>query len=215
MRIVAAALVASLLAGCASGGAVGSASKAKSGSAAVERFAYKEASDKQVRATVVRALTYEDEGFLPKDRNWIQIELTVANIGKRPVQFADVKTRVTDGTVIASAQAAQELAKPPSMAGTAAKSVGLGAAGHMAGMLLFPPLALAASAASLFTMFGGTESWGKRLEKIQRSALSPQTLAPGTSASGTVYVPAVKGQNALLLFYSVDGRSDVLTITRA
>jgi len=110
-KVVAVALMASLLSGCAGGAGIGSASK--SGAASIERFAYAPATDRSVRVTVERALTYQDDGFLPKDRNWIQVELSVANVGARPVQITDVRARFADGAVLATAQTPTELAKPP------------------------------------------------------------------------------------------------------
>jgi hypothetical protein len=202
-------------AGCAGGGGSGLLPSKKAADTPVETFAYQQASDRALSVKVTQTLTFRDKDFLPNDRNWLQMELSVANVGKRPVQITDVRAKLAGGEVIASAANISDLAKPPSLTGQTAKSMGINAAGQMAGMMLFPPLALIAGTAGLFSSFGGADRLGKKMKTIEGRSLQKQSLAPGTSASGLVFVPAVRGQTALMLFYTVDGRTEVVTVPRA
>lgn len=130
------------------------------------------------------------------------------------VTLGDVKAKLSDNSVVASAQSPTDLAKPPSIASEAGKSVGIGVAGTLAGAMLFPPLALVASAFSLVSSVGGSDRWSKRLERIRASTLRTESVAPGTSTSGYVYVPALTNQTGLIAFYTVAGNVESLTLNR-
>ncbi|MDF7774283.1 hypothetical protein P1X14_03395 [Sphingomonas sp. AOB5] len=214
-RLIAAAGAASLLSACmGGGGGVNSASSSAIDAKAPETFAYAPASDRSIRVSVDQVLMQGQRGYLPKDRNWLQLQLTVTNVGRQTIQLSDVRARLNNGVVIAAAGTGHELAAAPSFGGTAAKSLGIGVAGQVAGSLIFPPLALVAGGIGLANMLGGHESWRKRLQRIEGSLLRAQAIAPGTSVTGNVYVPAVRGQTALIVFYVAGGRSQSLVVAR-
>ena len=85
----------------------------------------------------------------------------------------------------------------------------------MAGMFIFPPLAVVGGIFSVFSGLGGAEKWSRRITRIQESSLHPGEIAPGTAVEGTVYIPATTTQDALIVFYSVDGRTQTLNMPRA
>jgi len=212
-RFLASIVGMALVAAC--GGSGETASAGTNAASRGETFTYTPAQDRNLRITVDEVRLRGSAGYLPKDPNWVQLRLTVANVGSRMVQFGNVRTRLENGTVLASAVGSSDLAKPPSVGGTMGRTLGLGVAGQVAGTMIFPPLALLANGASLLGMTGGMNSWKKRTERIDAGLLHAQELAPGTRISGDVYIPAVRGQTALIAFYAIEGRSQSLTIQRA
>jgi hypothetical protein len=182
-------------------------------SAAQDSVSYETSADKNIRVSVADIVTSNNKSFLPKDKNWLQLRVNVANTSGRPVSLDEVKVKLANGTVISAATAATDLAKAPTVTGTVAKSGGIMAAGQIAGYMVFPPLALVASGVALFSLLGGHESWRSRQKKIEASLLERQTIAPGTSVEGLVFVPALRDQTALIVFYTAD-RVRTLTVPR-
>lgn len=219
MRVLTGIVAASvLLAGCASSGmpnmsipGMGS----RQSRTPTESFAYLPASNRDISVTVGSVVGYADPDFIPGDPNWLQIRLTIANTGNRTVTFTDAKEQLADGTVIGSARSAGELLKPPSMVATTAGIVGVGTAGMVIGSLLFPPAALVSGAAIVFGPMFMADRMGNTVERLNREGLQAGPVAPGTSTSGLLFVPAVTGQTALLIFYEVGGSQESLVVQRA
>lgn len=186
-----------------------------SAAAAPERFAYQPATDRTVRVTVDSVTLKGGKGFLPRDPNWLQVHLTVTNLSRQAITYSDVKAKREDGTVIAASISSFDVAKPPSVAKSVGTSMGIMGAGMMASYLLFPPAGLIAGGASVFVPMMDQNRASNTAEEIQRSALGPQVIAEGTSAAGIVFVPAVRGQTALIVFYNAGGSTRTLTVPRA
>lgn len=205
-----------LLAGCASDNfpgvpGVGTAARV---TPPPELFSYAAASDRSVRITVGQVVSRGEQGFIPSDPNWLQVPVTVSNIGSRTISFSDVKAQLADGTVVNSASTASELLKPPSMVTTTAGIMGLGAASTLIGAFIFPPAALIGGAAiALAPAFMG-DRVARTVERLNREGLHPGPIAPGTSVAGVVFLPAVRGQTALIVFYEVGGSSESLRVDR-
>ena len=218
MRILSGVLAASvLLAGCASSAmpsmpipGLGS----RQAQAPTESFAYLPATNRDLSVTVASVVGFADPDFIPSDPNWLQIRLTIANTGNRTITFTEAKEQLADGTVISSARSAGELLKPPSMVGTTAGIVGVGTAGMVVGSLLFPPAALVSGAAIVFGPMFMTDRMTRTVERLNREGIQAGPIAPGTSTSGLLFVPAVTGQTALLVFYEVGGSQESLVVQR-
>lgn len=177
-----------------------------------EAISYTPSSDRDVRVSVTSVVMPGKKGYLPKDRNWLQLHVSVSNIGKRPIEFINIRERLSSGTVVASATSSFELAKPPSTGATVGKTLGIGVAAQAAGMFIFPPAAILVNAIGLTGL--GHESWQKRMKRIDAGILNTQTIAPNTGAEGDVYVPALHDHTGLIVFYTRDGRSETLTLSR-
>lgn len=183
--------------------------------APTESFAYLPASNRDLSVTVASGVGFADPDFIPSDPNWLQIRLTIANTGNRTITFTEAKEQLADGTVISSARSAGELLKPPSMVGTTAGIVGFGTAGMVIGSLLFPPAALVSGAAIVFGPMFMADRMTRTAERLNREGIRVGPIAPGTSSSGLLFVPAVTGQTALLVFYEVGGSQESLVVQRA
>lgn len=170
------------------------------------------AENKEIRFAVTEQLYHKDKTYLPKDKNWIQISATVQNKSNEVVTLVDIKAKQNTGTAVAVAQSGLDLAQPPSMTGEAAKTTALVGVGQFAGAFLFPPLALASSAFALFGGMGKTESWGKRVKKIDDGILRPQAVPPETAVQGLVFSPALTTFSSLVLVYSTNKGTSALSI---
>ena len=96
-----------LLTGCAGiGGGPSSASRSE---VAGETFTYAPAENGLIRVSVDKVTMRGDRGYLPNDANWLQMRITVANVGKRAVSFRDFRARLENGQVIAAADEIDEL----------------------------------------------------------------------------------------------------------
>lgn len=154
-----------------------------------------------------------DPDFLPTDPNWIQVRMKLENIGPRTIQLSQVKARLGDGTTIASAASFAQIMKPPSMMNSQMATMGLGAGGMALGML-FPPAALASGVAIVVGPALMRDRMQKKATLFNQRALRVEAIAPGTANAGDVYLPAVKDQTALIVFYEIDGRTQTLAIER-
>jgi hypothetical protein len=175
---------------------------------------YAVAEDRNIRISVDEVLMAGMPGYLPKDKNWLQLHVTVTNKSSAMAGFTDLRQRMTNGTVIEPARVYTELNKPPTYTGMVGKQVAIGGAAQMAAMFIAPPLMLVGSVA---TLFGGTLGLDKRQKKnarLQKSMLSATPIAPGTSVTGSVYVPALQDHNGLVVFYSDNGGTKSLTLQR-
>lgn len=219
MRVLGGALAASiLLAGCASNGMPNMSIPGLGNQqtrAPTERFVYLPASNRDVSVTVASVVGHADPDFIPSDPNWLQIRLTIANTSNRTIRFTEAKEQLADGTVIGSARSAGELLKPPSMVATTAGIMGVGTAGMVIGSLLFPPAALVSGAAIVLGPMFMADRMTRTVERLNREGIQAGPIAPGTSASGLLFVPAVTGQTALLVFYEVGGSQESLVVERA
>lgn len=219
MRVLSGVLAASvLLAGCASSAmpnmpipGMGS----RQARAPTENFAYLPASNHDLSVTVASVVGFADPDFIPSDPNWLQIRLTITNTGDRTIRFTEAKEQLADGTVIRSARSAGELLKPPNMVATTAGIMGVGTAGMVIGSLLFPPAALVSGAAIVLGPMFMADRMTRTVERLNREGIQAGPIAPGTSASGLLFVPAVTGQTALLVFYEVGGSQESLVVERA
>lgn len=218
MRVLSGVLAASvLLAGCASSGMPNMSIPGmgnRQARAPTESFTYLPASNRDLTVTVASVVGFADPDFIPGDPNWLQIRLTIANTGNRTITFTEAKEQLADGTVINSARSAGELLKPPSMVAATAGIVGVGTAGMVVGSLLFPPAALVSGAAIVFGPMFMADRMGRTVERLNREGIQAGPIAPGTSTSGLLFVPAVTGQTALLVFYEVGGSQESLVVQR-
>lgn len=206
-------LVSVLLTGCASTDLGFGGARPPEG-LATETFAYGDASDRNVRIVVEQVVMAGQEGFIPSDPNWLQIQMTVTNRGSRTIDLTRIQEQVEGGVVFPAAQGASELMKPPNLVRETLVNTGIGAAGMAAGYLLFPPAALLGGAVILFRpMFEG-DRVGRMAERLNRESLRIGPIAPGTAARGWVFVPAVRGQTGLILVYDVNGSAESVTIAR-
>jgi hypothetical protein len=156
-----------------------------------------------------------EPGFLPADANWLQMRVSVMNVGARPVKVTAVNGRLPDGSVVPSAQTPTQLQKPPSITGNMATTLGFGTAGILAGAFIFPPAALVGGLYGAARPMLKADRFRKRLSQINDSGLKAQSIAPTTSAAGNVWIPAVREQNALVILYEVDGQAQSLIVPRA
>lgn len=219
MRVLSGVVAASvLLAGCASSGMPSMSVPGmgnRQAQAPTERFAYLPASNRDVSVTVGGVVGHADPDFIPGDPNWLQIRVTIANVGGRTIRFTEAKEQLADGTVVGSARTASELLKPPNMVATTAGIMGVGAAGMVIGSFLFPPAALLSGAAIVFGPMFMADRMAKTVERVNREGIQAGPIAPGTSTSGLLFVPAVTGQTALLVFYEVGGLQESVVVQRA
>jgi hypothetical protein len=210
---LAAVLVGALVAGCASGG-MGFGAPQAPAAIALETFAYDAVSDRDVRVSVDQVILAGQPGFIPSDPNWLQLRFTVSNVGGRTVSLTRVQEQLEGGIVPDAAQGAGELIKPPNLVREGLITTGVGTAGMVAGMFLFPPAALVGGALIAFRpMFDGYRV-GRMAERLWRESLRVGPIAPGTAVQGWVFVPAVRGQTGLIVFYDVGGSSESLAIPR-
>lgn len=218
MRIfIGTALSALLLAGCGSTGGPNMSVPgfgARQARVPTEQFSYQPAANHDLRVTVGEVVGHENPNFIPGDPNWLQIRMTLSNVGSRTLSFTSAKEQLADGTVIDSASSAAELLKPPSMVATTAGIVGVGAAGMVVGALLFPPATLISGAAILFGPMFMADRMQATIDRVSREGLRVGPIAPGTSVSGYLFVPAVHGQTGLIVFYEVGGSQESLIVAR-
>lgn len=215
--VVAATAIALALGGCAQtgmSGVPGFAGQERSATSG-EIFSYAGASDRNLRVEAGPVLMAGDQGFAPSDANWLQVRLRVTNTSSRVVTVMQARERLADGRVVNGATGPQDITEAPNYLGDATMTLGLGAAGTIVGSMLFPPAAIAASAAALFVPIFRNNRRQRTTEWFMREALLPgSSVAPGTSVEGYVFVPAVVGQEALILFYTAGGSEHSLTIPR-
>ena len=101
MRSVASILaVAITVAGCASSGPGLSGARPPEALAA-ESFAYEAFSNRDVRVSVDRAVLAGQADFIPSDPNWLQLRVTVANVGNRTINLTQIQEQLERGTNIA------------------------------------------------------------------------------------------------------------------
>lgn len=219
MRVLAGVVAASvLLAGCASSGMPNVSIPGMGGRQAqtpTEQFAYLPASNRDLSVTIGGVVGHADPDFIPGDPNWLQIRVTIANVGTRTIRFTEAKEQLADGTVLGSARSPSELLKPPNMVATTAGIMGVGTAGMVIGSFLFPPAALLSGAAIVFGPMFMADRMAKTVERVNREGIQAGPIAPGTSTSGLLFVPAVTGQTTLLVFYEVGGSQESLVVERA
>lgn len=182
--------------------------------AAQETFAYQPAADRNLRVVVTRVVLRGDPEFIPSDANWLQLHVTVSNIGSRTATLTSVQERLTDGTVLAAATNGSELARPPRIARAAARSVGIGAAGHIVGQMLFPPAAIIGAILSGRSLFRSGNRQANATARFNATGLRAGSIPPGASVSGFVFVPAVSGQSGLVVNYAVGGAETSLMVSR-
>jgi hypothetical protein len=207
----------SLALALAAGGALPAAAKPKAEAAAipaVPAIRYLPAENRHVRISVDQVVPAGSPGFLPKDKNWLQLRVTITNKSASTIAFSELRERQMSGVVLQAATSSVDLSKPPSMTGTVGRNMGMAGAGAAAGMMLAPPIALAAGVANMFRGTLGMDKKQKRNRLIDQTILRATPLAPGTAASGWAYVPAIQDQTGLIAFYSVDGRLDSLAVHR-
>lgn len=173
---------------------------------------YQTTRDRNIEVEVSDVFMSGDKGYLPKDRNWVQLHLLIRNRRNDVVTLSEVKSRQTNGVAHASATLPTQLAKPPDIGKTVGKSAGLMVAGQVAGYMIFPPLALVGSAAGLASLIGGHGSWRKQMERIDETMLKAGDIAADTATEGFIYIPATVAQSALLVMYRVGGRNQTLSI---
>ena len=175
-----------------------------------EAFAYRAATDGRVRVDVESVTLKGESGFIPTDRNWLQVNIRITNKSGRMIEVSEVGERLVDGTVIKAAKSAEDLVKPPlikDMAVSSGLTVGT--------MMFFPPMAVAGAIAGVaYPLYSANKS-GRLMERLNQEGLHQGPIAPGTSTTGLIFLPAVKDQAGLILFYEVDGKKQSIVIERA
>lgn len=214
MRTVAALLLAStLVSGCA-GGPMGLGGSRPPEAIARESFSYEAAANRHLRVEVDQVIMAGQPDFIPSDPNWLQIRMTVTNLGERTLSLTSVQEVLEGGVVLPSAQSAGELIEPPNLVREGLITTGVGAAGMAVGYLLFPPAAILGGALIAFRpMFAG-DRVGRMAERLNRESLRVGAIAPGTAVRGWVFVPAVRGQTGLVVVYEAGGSTESLTLPR-
>ena len=215
--VLVAVLSATLVSGCGTTGMPGMGVPgmgARQAQMPAEHFSYDPAANRNVRVAVAEVVSHGDPDFIPSDPNWIQVRLTVSNIGNRTISFTDAKAQLANGTVLGSARAASELLKPPSMVATTAGMMGMGAASTLVGAFIFPPAAIIGGAAMVLGPMFMADRMAKTVERVNREGIQAGPVAPGTSTSGLLFVPAVTGQTALIVFYEMGGSSESIVVSR-
>ena len=154
-------------------------------------------------AVAVTAVHYafEKDDYLPKDPNWAQITLRVENVSGEVISLEAAKSKQTSGVVLDSAGTVVQLAEPPDVGTQMAKTGGIAVAGHMAGMLIFPPLAILGGIGALLGMNNSQKKWKRQMETIEASALRTGLLPSDGVAEGKIYIPATTEQAELVIFY--------------
>ncbi len=213
MRVGVAILASVCLAGCAGGG-LGFGGAQPPQAIALETFAYEAAASRYVRVSVDEVIMAGQPGFIPSDPNWLQIRMTVSNVGARTVSLTRVQEQIEGGIVLDAAQGAAELIKPPNLVREGLLTAGVGTAGMVAGMFLFPPAAIIGGALVAFRPLFEGDRMGRMAERLSRESLRVGPIAPGTATQGWVFVPAVRGQTGLIVFYEVGGSAESLAIPR-
>jgi hypothetical protein len=201
-RLVVSILALGMLAACETTGGLRTGGSSNSANSAGESFEFRTARSRDVSVTASRVVIAGYPGFLPTDPNWVQIELRIENVGNRSVTYVGTQARLEDGRVLPGASHSGELAKMPSMLGTAATQVGLGTGATIVGAMLFPPLALVgAMAGGAYTLYNADRQVGRIGEAAER--LLPSTsIPPRGYVSGLAFVPAVKGIAGISISYS-------------
>ena len=165
-------------------------------------------------AVTVQSVVYafDKDEYLPKDPNWAQISLRIQNVSDQVITLDAVKSKQSSGVVLESAGTVLQLAEPPDIRTEVAKSGGIAVAGHMAGMFIFPPLAILGGIGSMFGLFGGQRKWKKKMKAIEASALRTGMMATESLVEGNIYIPATTKQSELVIFYTKNGVTDSLSI---
>lgn len=207
-------LAGALMTGCASSG-MGFGGPRAPEAIALESFSYEAPRNRDLQISVDEVVIAGEPGFIPSDPNWLQIRMTVTNVSGRTVTLTRVQEQLEGGVVLSAAQSAEDLIEPPNLVREGLITTGVGAAGMAVGALLFPPAALVSGALIVFRpMFEG-DRVGRLTERLSRESLRLGPLAPGTATQGWVFVPAVRGQTALIVFYEVGGSSESVIVPRA
>jgi hypothetical protein len=207
------ALAGVLMTGCASGG-MGFGGPRAPQAIALESFSYEAPSNRDVQIRVDEVLIAGQPGFIPSDPNWLQIRMTVTNVSGRTVNLTRVQEQLEGGVVLPAAQSAAELVRPPNLVREGLITTGVGAAGMAVGALLFPPAALVGGAIIAFRPLFEGDRVGRLAERLSRESLRVGPIAPGTATRGWVFVPAVRGQTGLIVFYEVGGSSESVAVLR-
>ena len=198
-----------LLTGCSTTGSMADLTGAHP-AAPVEAFSYKPTSNGHVRVEVDEVTLHTDKDFLPTDPNWVQIRVRITNVGSRAINLTSGGEQLANGTVVNSAQSGAEVVKPP----TIGKML-LMQSGGLAAAFLFPPALLVGVAADVAMPLVNAGRLEHIAEKFNQEALRVGPIAPGTSVSGLIFVPAVAGQTGLVLFYQDGGSTESIAIPRS
>ncbi len=174
-----------------------------------EAFSYAPAADGRVRVEIEAVQSHEDKDFIPTDPNWIQVKVRITNTGSRTINLTGSGERLADGSVLHDAQHGSDIVRPPSVGKTLLMS-----SGGIIGALIFPPAALIGVAADVAMPFMTAAKLERVAERLNREGLRGGPLAPGTSVSGLIFLPAVTGQTGLILFYDDAGKTQSLSIPR-
>jgi len=177
---------------------------------AAEHFAYQPASNGQVRVEVDNVVMKGDPDFIPTDPNWIQLRVRITNVGSHTITVSGGGEQLANGTVVRSAQSGNDIVKPPSVGKQLLMS-----SGGLVGALVFPPALLLGVAADVALPIYSAGKLEKVVNRVNTEALRVGPVAPGTSVSGLIFVPAVTGQTGLILFYDEGGRTQSIAIPRS
>jgi hypothetical protein len=215
MRIAAVAMCV-VLAGCASGGSaiMGGGRPQTPPSIAGQTFRYGPGVDRNLKVTVGRVVVAGEPDFIPQEAGWVQVHLTITNVGKAMPTILDVRERRRDGTIIQAARSSAELQKKPNYVSDTASGMGIVTAGMAAGMFINPFLAPVGGAIWLGRTLRGPQRMMDTQRRVEETGLKADIIAPSTSVSGNVFLPAVPDQTALIIFYELDGQTRTLAVPR-
>ncbi len=196
-----------LLSGCASTGIPSLTESAPK--TASEHFAYAPASNGHVRVEVDNVVMKGDPDFIPTDPNWVQLRVRITNVGSRTITVSGGGEQLANGTVVRNAQTGNDIVKPPSVGKQLLMS-----SGGIIGALVFPPALLLGVAADVALPIYSAGKLERVVKRVNTEALRVGPVAPGTSVSGLIFVPAVTGQTGLVLFYEENGKTQSVSIPR-
>lgn len=191
------------------------AAKEKEAVAPTETYAYAPAQDRSIRIVVDSVRTRGEPGYNPNKAGWLQLHITISNVGKDVVSVQAVRVQLSNGQTLNPALTVAELAKPPASLSTQlAKQVGITTAGMVAASFVAPPVAIIGGLGALFGASRSLDKSGKRAAQVASQMLNPGDLAPGGMATGDVYLPAAPNQTGLIAFYYVDMHAHTLSVRR-
>lgn len=180
-----------------------------------ERFVYLPASDRNIRVTVNNVVLRGDPDYIPRANNWLQINLTIANVSRRTLTVGSVQGRLASGTLFGSAREYNNILREPTVSQIMTSGVAEGAGTAAAGLFLFPMAGLIAGAGSMVADIFTARRREQRYQRYQESVLTLGPIAPGTNLSGNVYLPALRGQDGIFVFYVLGGSDESLEIRRS
>ena len=179
-----------------------------------ESFSYFPASDRNLRVTVNSVVLHGQPEFIPKAANWIQINVTVANIGRRTLNVGSIQGKLSSGMLFAGARGFENILREPTASEIVGSSYAQAGVGAAASLFIFPPAGIIVGMAGMAKDLIGMGKRERRQQRYQESLFTVGPIAPGTSIGGNVYLPALRGQDGMIVFYTLAGSDESLEVRR-